>query len=1543
MALDWLAMPDTFDELRSEIARLEQENREFKTRARTPGTAGTSIEGLDVFALRIGPDESIVHVNSAFARHLGLAGKEEIIGQPAAVLRRFLNQELITAIVRPAEGQSLVRMAHDDRGRVFEIKTTLHGGMLDVVMQDVTDEEQFRSLVQRYVLKDFDSLSDEDLRTFKFPERRFMTVSFTDLRGFTALTERLSPEEVRSMVNAYFEETIRAVEENEATVAQLVGDEVMAFYGAPRYYKDHALRAIKTACEQIERVEDLCARYAGAGKEMCKCGVGINSGDVILGNMGGAGKQAYTALGAPVNLASRLCGAARGGQVLMSEVVLHAALATLPPGWEMVESRSLTGMEDEDLAGVGGKTEGVQPLPEELRGKVISIGPGIKTQNNPATYTFRYLYLLKPKGARELPVLAVEQARHGRKTQFLSDERAVVPQTEVVIGKYHVLEMIGEGGMGKVWKARDQFENMVAIKMLTAGQQASANQLQRFRREAAIMAKLTHHHICRIHEIGEAEGATYIAMEYVDGVSLGEVLRHSADPATPPGSRSPKSGQSDLNELVESIKQEKKSRSGSQVAGHSGSLPTPAGSVSSVVSLPMQRVLALVVAICEAVQFAHEHGVLHRDLKPENIMIRPDGSPVVMDFGLAKVEEEPHDVSISIEGQIVGTIEYMAPEQAQSSKHVTERADVYSLGALLYQLLTGRKHFESSGSLLRDAQKLQDYESPPLRQYNREIDKDLETIVRKALRPDPVQRYSSVRHLLEDIKRYQAGEPITARARSVSDWMVKRIRKNRAACIFSAALVLLAVLFGSYAYVGWRKQWGGWTKEFQVDFSHAPPAGPAQSEWLGKRFVFQDREAKSAVDPWLVRDGAMKMKPHEWCWLRAVQIPDDAKVFVKLRFNGKPEAFQICLNSGKELRQWDNNPPGYSCRFGIWAGAMDLIARNELDRRNDFNSLVVSSLPPVVSQPSNRRAGKRDLSLAFQRQGEKVSLQVNGKDTHHETYLLPLLGGPGAAGSGAGRHESIGLRTWADDVEIVSIYAYRFKLPESASPTVAGDALVESGQLNEAIDKYQTLARDYETVSPGIAALALTKGYLLATATGNDSRRAHFLTELRKPAPGHWSSLWHRDPRTEYLQKVGEVEALMLWKEGNYREALKAFQPIFQANPDTRIVLECLHAERKPLEPEVSAELLRRTAQTTKLAGLDIGSLGLTSLDPLAGLNSLRGLDCRENRLTSLEPVRQMTQLRALYCAKNRISSLAPIAGLPLAEFFCNDNQIESLEPLKGLALETLYCGENQIGDLSPLQGQPIYSLGCSGNRITSLEPIATLPNLSQLYCAANRLTSLEPLRRAKQIEYLDCSRNAIGSLEPLGELKLQGLDCSGNPLVSLEPFVTAGDPPPWFVFDCETLPEAEIQRAIAAWSSRNFAVQAGSGRLLLALRHGGFDQLKALGTEHAGHRYLYVQKPLNAGAAEQFCTQAGGHLVTIANEEENTWLTQIVPPGGACRIGLVVTGGQPQWVNAEPVAFRPERTDIRASDRIVIWQGGAWLPLPADEDRPMPFVIEWD
>jgi serine/threonine protein kinase/class 3 adenylate cyclase len=1553
-------MPESIEGLRAEIERLRREYDELSKRAKTRSSLDASIRGVETFVMRIGPDERILHINSAFARHIGLS-RADIIGKKAEVLRRSLNPELFVAIARPEEGGSLVRLATDDRGKVFEVKTTLHEGMLDVVMEDVTDEHQFRNLVQRYVLKDFDILSDEELRTFRFPERRFMSVSFTDLRGFTQLVEASAPEEVRGMINAYFEEVIRVTETNGATVAQLVGDELMAFYGAPRYFKDHAFRSIKTACEQVEQVDELCTRYKRAGKRMCRCGVGISAGDVVLGNMGSANRQAYTAFGPSVNLASRLCGAALEGQILLTEVVLNSALESLPPGWEVIESRSVVAREI--VTSAGGKIEDVQELPDDLRGKVLSIGPGIRAKSEAAAFIFRYLYLLKPKGiAKPLPVITVEHVRGAHSIIVLNDERMPPQQTEVMIGKYRLLDAIGEGGMGKVWRARDQFGNIVAIKMMKAGEGASSHQLERFKREAAIMARLSHRNICHIHEIGEAESVIYIAMEFVDGASLAEVICHGGDPT--PVSRSPskprRSG--DLSDLIAEIKEGRKTASEIRfTAGRAGSSNTGQKSPrsSSLLMLPSQRVLALVSAVCDAIQFAHEHGVFHRDLKPANIMIRPDGEPVVMDFGLAKVEVQgkPGEASISIEGQIVGTIDYMAPEQAHASKHVTERADVYSLGAILYQLLTGKKHFHSSGNLLHDLEKLRDHMPVAPRRINRAIDRDLETIALKALQADPARRYASVRQMREDIRRYQEGDTITARRPTFAYRLVTFVRKNRVAFSFGATIFLLALLFSAYSYNDWRKQWGDWTEAMDIDFSKSPK-GLVQGDWLKERFVFENPKTTSEVEPWSVSHGAMVMRQHEWCWLKKVQISADSKVVVDLRFSGKPEAFQICINSKRRLRQSENDPPGYSCRFGIWGGSLDLIAQNDLDRKGDLNSLLVSSTPQNISDGGpygpNENAAARRIVLTFQRQGDTVSLLVNGKEAHREVYLMPLIGQHDPNADRDANYENIGIRTWGRNVELLRVRAFRFKLPEKASPIVAGDTLVESGYLDDALRKYKTIASDYQSVSNSVAALALTKGYLLAAHLADsqvaDEQLNYFLGELRKPIALRWWQSIQGDARKNYLGRVTEVEALIQWNKEMYQKALGLFPDIFKANPASRIVIECLQSEHKPLAPRVSEELLEWTAKTfaraPELAGLDINSFQITNLDPLNSIRSLRSLDCSRNQLTSLDSLKNMVQLRALYCGQNRISTVEPLKALSLIELYCNDNRIENLEPLRPMhLLERLYCGGNQIKSLLPLEGKPLYALDCSLNKITSLDAIADLHALEELYCASNQIRSLEPLRHSKNLRYLDCRSNAIESLEPLKDLDLYSLDCSGNRILTLDPYIDSKNPPAEFIFDCDTLPDAQLERARSAWSAKGLNFDANYCQLLLALRHNDPQKAKSLAAEYGGHHYLFIHNRLSAAETKQFCARLGGHLVTITGESENAFLRQIVPTGTSCRIGLIVVNGKPQWVTGESAEknFVPPLTDFRSSDRIVTWKNGSWLPLPSKEDKPMPFIVEWD
>jgi tetratricopeptide (TPR) repeat protein len=460
-------------------------------------------------------------------------------------------------------------------------------------------------------------------------------------------------------------------------------------------------------------------------------------------------------------------------------------------------------------------------------------------------------------------------------------------------------------------------------------------------------------------------------------------------------------------------------------------------------------------------------------------------------------------------------------------------------------------------------------------------------------------------------------------------------------------------------------------------------------------------------------------------------------------------------------------------------------------------------------------------------------------------------------------------------VEVLRISAYRFKLPEKTGPTLFGDALVEAGDLDEAIEKYRTIAEDYKDVS--ISALALTKGYLLAVQRGDAPQRKYFYNELKKPIQFDWFNPFWLHPfqsatHAKYYERVEEVETLALWKEGEYQKALNNFPAIFQANPETRIVVECLEAEHGHLGPQVSTELLQWVEHTPELAGLDISSFDVRDLGALAAVSSLRGLDCSDNRLTGLDPLRRMDQLRLLTCRQNLIATLDPIRALKLIE---------------------LDCSGNRIKDLSPLKGMPIYALHCSYNNISSLDPVSDLPGLGKLYCSSNHISSLEPLRWVKNLAYLDCSSNKIQTLEPLKDLELYSLDCSGNRLETLEPFVDTKNPPATFVFDCITLPDREIRRAIDEWSAKGLRSHVSYCELVLALRHDDFGKVRSLATPFAGHRYLFVQRPIRADEANQFCTELGGHLVTITKPEENEFLKEITPPDVSCRIGLIVSNGE--------------------------------------------------
>jgi WD40 repeat protein/tetratricopeptide (TPR) repeat protein len=318
-------------------------------------------------------------------------------------------------------------------------------------------------------------------------------------------------------------------------------------------------------------------------------------------------------------------------------------------------------------------------------------------------------------------------------------QSAAAPATPTVPG-YEVLAELGRGGMGVVWKARQQGLNrLVALKMILGGGHAGPDERQRFKTEAEAVAQLAHPHIVQIHEVGEHDGLPFCSLEFVDGGSL--------------------SGQLD-------------------------GTPWPAG-----------RAAALVEMLARAMHAAHTRGIVHRDLKPANVLLTADGSPKITDFGLAKRLND--DSGQTRTGTIMGTPSYMAPEQAQGKVHeIGPAADTYALGAILYELLTGRPPFRAATPLETVLQVIGEEPVPPAR-LNPAVPVDLQTICLKCLQKEPGRRYASAQELADDLRCFQAGEPIHARPVGWLERSVKWIRRRPlVAALLSALLLLGAASFG---------------------------------------------------------------------------------------------------------------------------------------------------------------------------------------------------------------------------------------------------------------------------------------------------------------------------------------------------------------------------------------------------------------------------------------------------------------------------------------------------------------------------------------------------------------------------------------------------------------------------------------------------------------------------------------------------------------------------------------------------------------------------
>ncbi len=306
-------------------------------------------------------------------------------------------------------------------------------------------------------------------------------------------------------------------------------------------------------------------------------------------------------------------------------------------------------------------------------------------------------------------------------------------------GAYEIERELGHGGMGVVYLARQRSLNrQVALKVLRPGEQAFGSLLKRFLHEAQHLATLRHPNIVAIHEVGEAAGEPYFTMDFIDGEPLSAVLARG--PLSP-------------TQAVEILKQ-----------------------------------------VAAAIQHAHRQGIIHRDLKPGNVLLDRAGHVFVTDFGLARNVSQESNLTQT--GDLLGTPQYMAPEQARGQTSlIGEATDIHALGLLLFEMLTGQPAF-AARSPADVLVKLLHEDPPAMRTKDRRVPRDLETICQKALRKAPEARYANVSALLEDVRRFEAGEPLLAKRNL---WLTKVARWSARRWKPAVAVLITAVLVGLLA------------------------------------------------------------------------------------------------------------------------------------------------------------------------------------------------------------------------------------------------------------------------------------------------------------------------------------------------------------------------------------------------------------------------------------------------------------------------------------------------------------------------------------------------------------------------------------------------------------------------------------------------------------------------------------------------------------------------------------------------------------------------
>ena len=939
--------------------------------------------------------------------------------------------------------------------------------------------------------------------------------------------------------------------------------------------------------------------------------------------------------------------------------------------------------------------------------------------------------------------MAKELVRSKTLTRYQAQEIYLGRARQLILGSYTILDKIGAGGMGQVFKAQHRrMDRVVALKVLPAATMKDASAIARFEREVRAAARLEHPNIVIAHDSDEAAGVCFLVMQFVDGADLSSLVKKHG----------PVSVQKGINYVLQSAR---------------------------------------------GLAYAHEQGVIHRDIKPANLLLDAKGTVKILDMGLARIQAGG-DVATQAEltgtGAVMGTVDYMAPEQALNTKHADQRADIYSLGCTLFYLLTGKPLYEAE-TLTAKLLAHQGQPIPPLRKIRAEVPEEMEAVFRKMVAKQVEDRYQSMgevvsaleaistvsqssisqqqsistnadsdtRTFLSDAPPYTARKPKLAKRSSTANFG-KGNRKLVLSAV-AAGMLGLAILAG----VMFKLKTKDGTLVIEVD---QPDSVVEVSNEHGK--VEITRPGAAGKITLSIDSGKHRLKVEKVGFVVFGQdfvIESGGTQSIKANLIEhkpwfKPEflewqtevaalpAEEQVQAVGKKLMELNK---GFDGKLGeqIEAGVVIAVTPNidhliDISPLRAFTKLKSLGLLPSAPQVSQFADLSPLAGMAL------TSLNCSGTKV---SDLSPLAGMPLSILQ-CGGSQVAGLKP-LQGMPLTILNLDRTQVAD-LSP-LRGMSLV---QLS--VDSC-SLVTD---VSP-LEGMPLTYLHLNGTKV-----TAAGVTALRKTLPNQCVLQWDGPAN---VGKAWELPTFKKWEQEvaklpAERQIDEVLKKLMELNPG--FDGKATDFEGKP--PFIDNGVVTRLGFATD---------NVTDISPVRALAGLSWLDCSgsgldKGQLSDLSPLKGMN-LHYLRFACTKVPDLSPLKGMRLWLLVCDGTQVTDLSPIQGMRLTNLGIGTTKISDLSALRGMPLGFFEFDTTPVSDISVLREMP-LNIVYFSKTKVADLTPLSGSgKTLKTVGFSETRVSDLSPLAGLQIthliftpknitQGIDVIRN-MKTIERFGTYG------------------------------------------------------------------------------------------------------------------------------------------------------------------------